>query len=354
MCIFAFPVESVSNTRIAIVHLPTSRQLTVYENAVSTASASGNVMVLPVPNSQRVEMVDLSRTGWSWSDIDKCYFPPKQKYTYEAMSFGSGGGFGMQSKSILPVTQCGGYDVSYAPTLEDMSRIDASVFVLPKDIEAVLKTHYGQGFGFVICKFKPGRTAGHPIAYSHGLLPSGSLFIPTRHEHGTELIQNGAETHAEHEGVSCDGCCEYPVRGLRWKCQTCPDFDFCNECFKSDRDQHRSRHFFACIEKPIHRYQLQMSNQQPFGGGGAKLDHLDFDHTIYLFNCIMQAGPRTMTKNKFSKLLTLTGFVPEFLRRVLGPKNLLCIQRIEIKANDFLSQVHDIQNDDYHATPVLK
>jgi hypothetical protein len=352
MCIFAFPVESVSNTRIAIVHLPTNRQLTVYENAVSTSTTSGNVMILPVPNSQRVEMVDLSRTGWRWSEIDNTFFPQKQKYNYEALSFGSGGGFGMEFSAPLPVTQCGGYDVSYAHMLEDIGRIDVSVFVLPRDIEAVLKTHYGQGFGFVICKFKQGRTAGHPIAYSHGLLPSGSLFIPTRHEHGTESIQNGTEV--EHDEVVCDGCGEHPIKGMRWKCNACSDFDFCDKCFKSDRDQHRSRHFFACIEKPIHQYQLQMPHlQQPFGGG-ANLDHLDFDHTIYLFNCIMQAGPRTMTENKFAKCQTLTGFVPDFLRRVLGPKNLVCIQRIEIKAKDFLYQVHNIQNGDYHATRVLK
>ena len=342
MCIFAFPVESVSNTRIAIMKTPNNLQLTVYENSVATSVAGGNVMILPVPNRERVEMVDLSQIGWSWSEIDTCYFPQnRDKYPVAAAGFSFG--MQLQSNAPLPVTRCGGYDVSYAPTLQDMARINASVFVLPKDIETVLKTHYGQGFGFVVCKFKPGRTAGHPIAYTHGTLENGTLFIPTRHEHGATQVVGNERT--VHDGVRCDSCDEYPIQGLRWKCQTCPDFDFCDDCFKQDKQQHRSRHFFACIERPLQQYNLL--NQFP------KNDHLDFDHTIYLFNCVLQAGPRAVTKSKFASLDKLTRLMPAFLRRFMGVANILSLQRVEIKA-DHIFNMHQIRNDDYYAAAVLQ
>jgi len=34
-----------------------------------------------------------------------------------------------------------------------------------------------------------------------------------------------------HDGVGCDGCNQYPLQGLRFKCKTCPDYDLCAECF---------------------------------------------------------------------------------------------------------------------------
>lgn len=36
--------------------------------------------------------------------------------------------------------------------------------------------------------------------------------------------------HDVHNGVICDSCGANPLRGIRWRCQTCPDHDICGEC----------------------------------------------------------------------------------------------------------------------------
>ena len=33
-----------------------------------------------------------------------------------------------------------------------------------------------------------------------------------------------------HENVKCDGCGIFPVKGIRYKCSVCKDFDYCEEC----------------------------------------------------------------------------------------------------------------------------
>ena len=38
------------------------------------------------------------------------------------------------------------------------------------------------------------------------------------------------QVHLQHEGIACDGCRQRPVVGPRYKCQRCPDFDFCHAC----------------------------------------------------------------------------------------------------------------------------
>jgi hypothetical protein len=44
---------------------------------------------------------------------------------------------------------------------------------------------------------------------------------------GTHAV-GGASQHA---GVTCDGCYASPLRGIRYKCVTCPAVDLCASCF---------------------------------------------------------------------------------------------------------------------------
>ena len=318
MCIFTLPVERVSNTRIAVGAVDAKRQLTVYQNETVT-SMPGTAMVLPVPNASLVNMVDLSKNKWSFDDLDKVFFP-------RPVSGGGGfGAFGEKNDNswsfTLPVTKCGGYLVSVVPSLSDLKRIDVNVFTLPADIEQVLQRHYTEGFGFVVCTFQKGETKGHPIAYTHSLTNDGKLFIPTRHEHGElNKLADAPLGQVVHSNVFCDVCKA-----------AASTFGFATQDAK-----------------------------------------LDFDHTLYLINCVLLASPFTFTDVKESHprhILQNDG--KTFLNQYFA--KLLSIQRIEIKNDQAVEKEDDdfafggwhrktssvgprfeIQNDDYYAMPIWK
>ena len=41
-----------------------------------------------------------------------------------------------------------------------------------------------------------------------------------------------------HYKVICDGCKVTPIRGIRYKCKQCKDFDFCQECYDKNKESH--------------------------------------------------------------------------------------------------------------------
>ena len=53
---------------------------------------------------------------------------------------------------------------------------------------------------------------------------------------------------AIHFHFLCDGCKMNPIRGNRYKCKKCPDFDFCENCYQKEKEKHG--HEFIKIEKP--------------------------------------------------------------------------------------------------------
>ena len=52
-----------------------------------------------------------------------------------------------------------------------------------------------------------------------------------------------------HVGYICDGCRMRPIRGNRYKCKGCKDFDFCESCYQTKKESHG--HEFTKIEKPV-------------------------------------------------------------------------------------------------------
>ena len=69
-----------------------------------------------------------------------------------------------------------------------------------------------------------------------------------------------------HAFVTCDGCRMNPLIGKRYKCQCCPNFDFCEECYKSKKEKHG--HSFKLVEtkmilnKIIKKFSLKTENSQ--------------------------------------------------------------------------------------------
>ncbi|OCK79577.1 hypothetical protein K432DRAFT_382957 [Lepidopterella palustris CBS 459.81] len=51
-----------------------------------------------------------------------------------------------------------------------------------------------------------------------------------------------------HRGVSCDGCDARPIRGIRWRCANCADFDLCSDCEATN--SHTKTHIFYKIRIP--------------------------------------------------------------------------------------------------------
>lgn len=61
-----------------------------------------------------------------------------------------------------------------------------------------------------------------------------------------DVDMTNEEAEAVHEGVSCDGCGINPIRGLRYKCTICKNFDYCPTC--EERQGHE--HAFVKIRQP--------------------------------------------------------------------------------------------------------
>ncbi|KAM3415779.1 hypothetical protein BST61_g9290 [Cercospora zeina] len=64
------------------------------------------------------------------------------------------------------------------------------------------------------------------------------------------IAENEAKRKAyEHRGIGCEECGELPIRGVRWHCLNCPDFDLCSSCEAHTR--HPKTHVFAKIKIPV-------------------------------------------------------------------------------------------------------
>ena len=51
-------------------------------------------------------------------------------------------------------------------------------------------------------------------------------------------IHNKKENKEIHTFVTCDGCKMSPIIGKRYKCETCPNFDFCEKCYMTRNKEH--------------------------------------------------------------------------------------------------------------------
>lgn len=49
---------------------------------------------------------------------------------------------------------------------------------------------------------------------------------------------------SNHDGIKCNGCNVEPIKGVRFKCKTCENYDYCENCFYTKKNH---RHAFNRI-----------------------------------------------------------------------------------------------------------
>ena len=177
MCIIAGPVKSVSSTRIFVApSTQGDRQLTVYSNTVQTDAR--NLMILPVPNPQTVQF---EPKAMQYKNLFQ-----DAKYSFHTRMLESATLSMTRSAphSTLDVIDVGSYKASIAYSVDDLLRLNAGVFgdLNPKLLD-MLRSTYGDRFGFVCCILNEGGNTYEPIAYSHVRGSAHSLFVPTKHYH---------------------------------------------------------------------------------------------------------------------------------------------------------------------------
>lgn len=78
-----------------------------------------------------------------------------------------------------------------------------------------------------------------------------------------------------HRSVRCNGCGAQPLRGLRFKCDVCYDYDLCLACFRDERatQSHSRNHPMVVIERTesleVSRSGIEiLRGEAPLGRGG--------------------------------------------------------------------------------------
>jgi hypothetical protein len=64
------------------------------------------------------------------------------------------------------------------------------------------------------------------------------------------------ENSGEHEGVTCDGCSQFPIMGLRYKCKSCLNtgrlyIDLCHKCKIEDNHEHKEFYIWVPFQVSV-------------------------------------------------------------------------------------------------------
>lgn len=221
MCIFNVDVRHVGNTRILTGVLEDGRQVVVYRNVVQAAKGEDDeerdqkstpAMILPFPLARDGSAVEFFVVDDDiFTDLARCFARRKSIPFVGCCSCSAS----ENVDDVLHVQQVGSYNVSVAYSLQDLGRIDKSVFSLNPRVGDVLAGHYDEGFGFIVACFKTSDApVKHPLAYAHSVNveENGFLFIPTKHIHTrAEEGDDGEMAHFDHVVYSVG--CEHEEAG---------------------------------------------------------------------------------------------------------------------------------------------
>jgi hypothetical protein len=197
MCIILGEVYNVSKTKLFVLpNKDKSRQMTFYSNVVGTPQQ--NMMILPVPcgsshpqNDGQIELHQIHYKGM-FDDLKRSvksiYRESASMYTSRGLSLSAS-----VQRDTLEVFDHGSYLVSIAPQIEDLLRLDTTLFEFTPELFEFFAKHYTREFSYICCVLKPGTKDYEPLCYSHPIHSSNKLFVPTLHYH-----THGGEVHTEH------------------------------------------------------------------------------------------------------------------------------------------------------------
>lgn len=79
--------------------------------------------------------------------------------------------------------------------------------------------------------------------------------MPTEHP-GQHTFSKRKKSNSvgQHFGITCDGCQQKDISGLRYQCQQCDQsYDLCPTCFEKSKTIHDKSHKFQLIQDPLIR-----------------------------------------------------------------------------------------------------
>ncbi|KAF3004243.1 hypothetical protein E8E13_007546 [Curvularia kusanoi] len=97
-----------------------------------------------------------------------------------------------------------------------------------------------------------------------------------------------------HRGITCNSCDEKPIRGTRWHCANCVDFDLCSTCEATN--SHTKTHVFYKIRVPAPY--LSLAKQEPLYPGKPHMMH----HSV---NPVLKRRLASESKMEFEEIEAL-------------------------------------------------
>jgi hypothetical protein len=165
--------------------------------------------------------------------------------------------------------------------IEDLKRLDESVFELSDGLRNMLEKNYSNPiFGFIICKLAEGNENYHPFAYSHDIT-GGKVFIPTRHYHDESNQQNFLVSNDFYNNFDVPQKPLYDTSNIN----NSPMFDTWGKSTKSTKNE----------AYKSNKIDYNLENEAD-----------DWDHDIFLYNVNINTNPQVKNMDesncKFNKL----------------------------------------------------
>ncbi|KAL5334182.1 hypothetical protein BJX70DRAFT_391618 [Aspergillus crustosus] len=98
------------------------------------------------------------------------------------------------------------------------------------------------------------------LGHKHGHHPSHTFVLLGEHDSGLRnlVLSRCKPGRGYHHAAICDGCDSH-ITGIRHKCLTCPDWDYCSECHLSASRTHPGHRFaplYTAISEPLQLHEV--------------------------------------------------------------------------------------------------